>query len=45
MKTKNAVVIGTWSKDGIMTNNMNQSAGDVAMQVEKVANILLEAGY
>ena len=45
MKTKNAVVIGTWSKDGIMTNNMNQSAGDVAMQVEKVANMLLEAGY
>ena len=23
MKTKNAVVIGTWSKDAVMTNNMN----------------------
>ena len=41
MKTKNAVVIGTWSKDAVMTNNMNQSAGDVALQVEKVANMLI----
>ena len=23
MKTKNALVIGTWSKDAVMTNNMN----------------------
>ena len=45
MKTKNAVVIGMWAKDAVMTNNVNQSSGDCAMQVEKVANMLIKAGY
>ena len=45
MKTNNAVVIGTWNKDAVMTNNMNQSGGDCAMRVEVVAKQLKEAGY
>ena len=45
MKTKNAVVIGMWAKDAVMSNNVSQSAGDCALQVEKVANMLLKAGY
>ena len=45
MKTKNAIVIGMWNKDMVMTNNATQNAGDCAMQVEKVANLLKDAGY
>ena len=45
MKTKNAVVIGMWNKEAVMTNNMNQNAGDCALQVEKVANLLVAAEY
>ena len=45
MKTKNAIVIGMWNKDAVMTNNMNQNSGDCSLQVEKVANLLKEAGY
>ena len=45
MKTKNAIVIGMWNKDLVMTNNSSQNQGDCAMQVEKVANKLKEAGY
>uniref|UniRef100_A0A7S3HVI3 Profilin n=1 Tax=Favella ehrenbergii TaxID=182087 RepID=A0A7S3HVI3_9SPIT len=45
MKTKNAIVVGIWNKDALMTNNMNQNTGDCAMRVELVANKLKEAGY
>ena len=38
MKTKNAIVLGWWNKDMMMTNNMNQNAGDCCMRVENVAN-------
>ena len=31
MKTKNAIVIGMWNKDAVMTNNMNQSSGDCSL--------------
>merc|ERR1712060_31147 len=33
MKTKNAIVIGMWNKEAIMTNNVNQNAGDCTLQV------------
>ena len=45
MKTKNAIVIGIWNKEAMMTNNMVQNAGDCCLQVEKIANLLKEAGY
>ena len=53
-KTKNGIVIGIWDKklnmvkydkEGKASEGGVQNSGDCAMNVEKVQNILLKAGY
>ena len=45
MRTNKALVIGIWDKEAIMTNKLNQNAGDVAIGVERVAKFLKVAGF
>ncbi len=44
-RTKNAVLIGVWDKNAVMSNNQPQNAGDANDLVEKVAKFLKEQGY
>ena len=44
-KTKNAIVIGLWDKNGVMSNNLKQNTGDCSLNVEKVQKLLNDAGY
>jgi len=44
-KTKNAIVIGIWDKNIIMSNNQPQTAGDCNDLTEKVAKILRDLEY
>ena len=44
-KFKNGFLLSIWDKNAIMTNNMNQNAGDSGMMCEKVAKLLKDAGY
>jgi hypothetical protein len=39
-RTKNAIVIGMWDKNTIMSNNQPQTAGDCNDLTEKVARYL-----
>lgn len=43
-KTKTCILIGTWSKDATMSNNIAQNQGDAAIQVEDMADYLREKG-
>ena len=44
-RTKNAILIGVWDKNAVMSNNTPQNSGDCNGQVEKVAKFLKEQGY
>ena len=44
-KTKNAVLIGVWDKNAVMSNNKPQNSGDCNDLVEKVAGLLKKEGY
>lgn len=33
-RTKNAIIIGIWDKNSVMSNNKNQNAGDTGLAVE-----------
>ena len=45
MRTNKALIIGIWDKEAIMTNKLNQNAGDVALGVERVAKFMKVAGF
>ena len=44
-RTKNAVLVGIWDKNAVMSNNKNQNSGDCNDLVERVAKFLKEQGY
>ena len=44
-RTKNALVIGIWDKNVIMSNNQPQTAGDCNEVTERVAKFLKDQGY
>ena len=44
-RTKNAVIIGIWDKNVVMSDNKTQNAGDCSLNVEKVHKILTDFGY
>ena len=44
-KTKNAVLVGVWDKNAVMSNNQPQNAGDCNDLVERVAKFLKEQDY
>lgn len=44
-RTKNAIVIGIWDKNIIMSNNQPQTAGDCNDLTEKVARFLIKQDY
>ena len=44
-RTKNAIIIGIWDKNSVMSDNKNQNAGDCSINVEKVHKLLTDAGY
>ena len=35
-RSAKGIVIGIWDKEKLMTNDLNQNAGDVAMAVERI---------
>ena len=44
-RTKNAIIIGIWDKNAVMSDNKNQNSGDCSLNVEKVHKILNDFGY
>lgn len=44
-KTKQTLLVGVWSKDAVMSNNLTQNIGDCEKQVLGVAKQLSDAGY
>ena len=43
--SNNAIVIGIWDKEALMSNNQNQNSGDCVMNVEKIVNSIKQYGY